>query len=228
MNRLHSTGRFHVTLQLLWKSHRSLFASSGRDHQWFLAVSLCRAIVALQSCSNSPAPLDWIHGILHSFRHFGIRQFCAECLDTSFRDLRSFDTELFCTRSFPNMTMVITKCLCKKHFSRIRISWIWRWGISTFQVAIFETPKWSLSGLTPSLLMTMGCDHSLMHKALSRFHISWVWRWGISTLQVTIPDTPKWCGINGPDQHLIWQFRSFRDFASHCSLGGGSYHSKSR
>jgi hypothetical protein len=39
-NRLHSTGRFLVTLQLLWKSHRSLFASSGRNHQWFLAVTL--------------------------------------------------------------------------------------------------------------------------------------------------------------------------------------------
>ena len=31
-------------------------------------------------------------------------------------DLRNSDTELFCTSSFPNMTMVITKCLCKKNF----------------------------------------------------------------------------------------------------------------
>jgi hypothetical protein len=39
-NHLHSTGRFLVTLQLLWKSHKSLFTSSGRNHQWFLAVTL--------------------------------------------------------------------------------------------------------------------------------------------------------------------------------------------
>jgi hypothetical protein len=50
-------------------------------------------------------------------------------------------------------------------------------GISTFvflplEVAIPETPIWSLSGLTPSLPVTKGCDHSLMHKALSRFRIS--------------------------------------------------------
>jgi hypothetical protein len=39
-NSLHSTGRFLETLQLLWQSHRSLFESSGRNHQWFLAVTL--------------------------------------------------------------------------------------------------------------------------------------------------------------------------------------------
>jgi hypothetical protein len=34
------TGRSLETLQLLWRSHRGLFESSGRDHQWFLAVRL--------------------------------------------------------------------------------------------------------------------------------------------------------------------------------------------
>jgi len=211
MNRLHSTGRFHVTLQLLWKSHRSLFVSSGRNHQWFLAVLLCRAIVALRSCSNSPAPLDWIHRILHSFRHFGIQQFCDECLDTSFRDLQSSDIELFCTSSFPNMTMFITKHPCKKCFSWIRVSWIWRWCISTLQVAISETPKWSLSRLIPSLLVTKGCDHNLMHKALSRSCISLFLRWRFPSLQVTIAETPRWSRINNQDQTLIWRLRSNLD-----------------
>ena len=73
------------------------------------------------------------------------------------------------------------------------------------------SPKQSLVALALADV-TKNSDHNLMHKALSRFCISWVWRWGISTLQVTIPETPKWCGINGPDQHLIWRFRSFHDF----------------
>ena len=45
-------------------------------------------------------------------------------------------------------------------------------SVSTLHVAISETPKWSLSGLTPSLPVTKCCDHILMHKVLSRFHIS--------------------------------------------------------
>jgi hypothetical protein len=45
-------------------------------------------------------------------------------------------------------------------------------SVSILHVTISETPKWSLSGLTPSLPVTKGCDHSLMHKALSRFFIS--------------------------------------------------------
>jgi hypothetical protein len=40
MTSLHSTGRFLETLQLLWQLHRSLFESSGRNHQWFLAVTV--------------------------------------------------------------------------------------------------------------------------------------------------------------------------------------------
>jgi hypothetical protein len=39
MTSLHPTGRFLETLQLLWQSHSSLFESSGRNHQWFLAVT---------------------------------------------------------------------------------------------------------------------------------------------------------------------------------------------
>jgi hypothetical protein len=40
MTSLHSTGRFLETLHLLWQSHRSLFESSGRNHQWFLVVTV--------------------------------------------------------------------------------------------------------------------------------------------------------------------------------------------
>jgi len=40
------------TLHLLCHSSRSVFASSGRNHQWFLAVSLCRATIALRSPSG--------------------------------------------------------------------------------------------------------------------------------------------------------------------------------
>ena len=64
---LHPSWRFLETLHLLCQSSRSVFESSGRNHQWFLEVTLYRATVALRSCSNSPAPLDWFHGILHSF-----------------------------------------------------------------------------------------------------------------------------------------------------------------
>jgi hypothetical protein len=46
------------TLHLLCQSSRSVFESSSRTHQWFLAVTLYHAIVALRSCSNSSAPLD--------------------------------------------------------------------------------------------------------------------------------------------------------------------------
>jgi hypothetical protein len=38
--------------------HTEVSSNSLADHQWFLAVSLCRASVALRSCSNSSAPLD--------------------------------------------------------------------------------------------------------------------------------------------------------------------------
>jgi hypothetical protein len=40
MTSLHSTGRFLETLQLLWHLHRSIFESPGKNHQWFLAVTV--------------------------------------------------------------------------------------------------------------------------------------------------------------------------------------------
>ena len=72
---LHPSWRFPETLHLLCQSSRSVFESSGRNHQWFLAVTLCRATIALRSSSNSPALLDWFQGIFHSFHHFDIQQF---------------------------------------------------------------------------------------------------------------------------------------------------------
>ena len=41
------------------------------------------------------------------------------------------------------MTKAMNKYLCIKWFSGIHISWVWRWGISTLQVLIPETPRWS-------------------------------------------------------------------------------------
>lgn len=128
------------------------------------------------------------------------------------------------------MTMAMTKCLCIKCFSRIHISWIWRWGISTLQVAIPETPKWSLSELTPSLLVTTGGDHRLCQKAL---HISQVYKlhrvWSMIEISIDpmvqilsrsripyhAPLTPSqrlvlW--FDGLDLILIQWLRSYRDF----------------
>jgi len=88
---IHPSWIFPKTLHLLCQSPQSVFESSGRNHQWFLEVTLFHATVALRSCSNSPTSLDWLHGILHSFWNFGIWQFSIHvnmCLTTPSRDPR--------------------------------------------------------------------------------------------------------------------------------------------
>jgi hypothetical protein len=127
------------------------------------------------SCYSSP-PISfrficvhWMNFINLAFKSgFGISAFlCPSVFDTSSRDLRNLDTELFYTSSFPNVTMVITKRLCKKRFSRIRVSWIWRCGISTFQVAIPDTPQWrGINGPDQSLIQRLRLNRNFAYREI--------------------------------------------------------------
>jgi hypothetical protein len=66
-----------------------------------------------------------------------------------------------------------------------------------------QHPKWSLSILNPSLLMTKGYDHNLMHKALSQYCISLFLRWRFLSLQVAIGETLRWSWINSLESWCI-------------------------
>jgi hypothetical protein len=74
MTSLHSTGRFLETLQLLWHLHRSIFESSGRNHQWFLAVTVRTLKWSLAMLAPSTYVTTggdhWLHR--HFTFHFGI------------------------------------------------------------------------------------------------------------------------------------------------------------
>ena len=79
MNSLHSTGRSLETLHLLWLSPWSLFESSGRNHQSFLAVTLWTYWALFLWCL-SPFLSHVASGGDHSlhqkvFSHFGILGF---------------------------------------------------------------------------------------------------------------------------------------------------------
>jgi hypothetical protein len=73
MTSLHSTGRFLETLQLLCHLHRSIFESFGRNHQWFLAVTVRTLKWSLAMLAPSTYVTTdgdhWLH------RHFGILAF---------------------------------------------------------------------------------------------------------------------------------------------------------
>jgi hypothetical protein len=73
MTSLHSTGRFLETLQLLWHLHRSIFESSGINHQWFLVVTVRTLKWSLAMLAPSTYVTTggdhWLH------RHFGISAF---------------------------------------------------------------------------------------------------------------------------------------------------------
>jgi hypothetical protein len=71
MTNLHSTGRFLETLQ--WHLHRSIFESSGRNHQWFLAVTVRTLKWSLAMLAPSTYVTTGGDHSLH--RHFGILVF---------------------------------------------------------------------------------------------------------------------------------------------------------
>ena len=58
---------------------------------------------------------------------------------------------------------------------------------------------------------------------ISRF----LW-WRFSSLQVAIGEAPRWSSDQRSRLLMYWWSRSHREFASRCSLVGGSRHSKSR
>jgi hypothetical protein len=91
MTSLHSTGRFLETLQLLWQSHRSLFESSGRNHQWFLAVTVrtLKWSLAMLAPSTYMTTVTTGYIDISTFWHFGIHSAIRHSCDQVSRHSKS-------------------------------------------------------------------------------------------------------------------------------------------
>ena len=155
-------------------------------------------------------------------------------LDSPSRDPQNVKKKLVCTYSslqlFDSVTTSWDHALMHKALLRFHISWIWRWGISTLQVAIPKTPKRSFSACTLLFSSSMVWPPSettrLCINHFSWIHISWVWRWGISTHQVVIPETPRWSWDQQSTISMSLRSISHHEFASRDSFEGGPCHSK--